>query len=87
VLSQEHAFAKYAGRVFAPGDLRKGWHGNRLDLDAVRLRLPDSSLLQELVTWDSREFDRTRPHTTHFWDWDQPTTPGSAPYRAAEARR
>jgi glycosyltransferase involved in cell wall biosynthesis len=90
VLSQDHALAKYSARTFAPGDLRKGWHANRLGLDAARLRLPDIASLHELAAWDSKDFDRSRPLPVHFWDWDdQPPAPAPAPApaQAAETRR
>lgn len=69
VLSQEQAIAKYAQRVFAPADLQRGWHGNRLGLVPERLRLPKSEVLQRLPAWDSVELDRAQPKTRHFWDW------------------
>jgi len=69
VLSQEHAIRKYASRVFAGRDLEKGWHDNRRNLVAERLRLPDPAVLERLRDWRSVEFDRSRPKALHFWDW------------------
>jgi glycosyltransferase involved in cell wall biosynthesis len=73
VLSQEHAVAKYAGRLFAHRDLEKGWHGNRMDLSAERLRLPDPSRLKQLRDWVSVDLDRSEPKALHYWEW--PATP------------
>ncbi len=48
VLSQRQAIEKYAGRVFAQGDLDRGWHGNRLGLSETDLELPDPGRLHRL---------------------------------------
>lgn len=69
VLSQRQAITKYAQRVFSSGDLQRGWHGNRLGLDAERLRLPAQVSLKRLAAWNSTELDRSDPRATHFWDW------------------
>lgn len=69
VLSQAQAIAKYSQRVFSPGDIERGWHGNRLGLVPERLRLPRSEMLQRLPAWNSVELDRSQPKTRHFWDW------------------
>lgn len=71
VLSQAQAIAKYSRRVFAPADLERGWHGNRLGLVPERLRLPSSDVLQRLRAWDSVELDRSQPKSRHFWDWTE----------------
>ncbi len=69
VLSQAHAIEKYGSRKFADADLDKGWHHNRLGLDAARLRLPDPCELKHLPDSRSVDFDRSEPRTTHYWDW------------------
>jgi glycosyltransferase involved in cell wall biosynthesis len=69
VLSFRHALMKYSGRRFSETDLKKGWHGNRLNLSANKLILPDTDSLKHLPSWDSKEFDRSAPKHTHFWDW------------------
>ena len=69
VLSQAQAIEKYRSRVHSRRDLAKGWFGNRLDLTEEKLRLPDPAALMELEAWDSREFDRSVPHATHYWGW------------------
>jgi glycosyltransferase involved in cell wall biosynthesis len=71
VLSQQQAIEKYAGRIFARGDLEKGWHDNRVNLAAERLRLPSQKLLKRLRDWRSVDFDRSDPKPLHFWDWQQ----------------
>lgn len=69
VLSQRHAVKKYGSRVFSDIDLKKGWHGNRLQLDAKRLTLPKTCYLKKLACWDDVNFDRSNPKQTHYWDW------------------
>lgn len=69
VLSQQQAIAKYSTRVFAQRDMEKGWHGNRLNLGAERLQLPDGSVLLNLPDWESTQLDRSDPKSLHFWDW------------------
>jgi hypothetical protein len=69
VLSQAQAIAKYSRRVFAPADLDRGWHGNRIGLVPERLRLPASERLHRLRAWNSVELDRSQPRSRHFWDW------------------
>jgi hypothetical protein len=68
-LSQAHVIEKYVGRTFARHDLDRGWHHNRVGLDASRLHFPEASLLCTLPRWDSVAFDTTRPHRSHYWDW------------------
>jgi len=69
VLSQQQAVQKYAGRIFSNRDLEKGWHGNRLNLAAERLRLPDPAVLKRLPDWSNVDLARSDPKTLHFWDW------------------
>ena len=69
VLSQQHAVKKYGNREFSDMDLKKGWHGNRLNLDAKRLTLPETRYLKKLPCWDNVNFDRSDPKKTHYWDW------------------
>lgn len=69
VLSQKHAITKYVGRVFGKRDLAKKMHGNRLNLSAENLHLPQRSDLEVLETWDSKDFDRSNPRREHFWKW------------------
>ena len=70
-LGQKHLEVKYLNRTFAPGDRKKGWHGNRVSLKRTDLSLDkiDESCLSFLPSPDSRAFDRSRPYKTHFWQW------------------
>lgn len=68
-LSLDHACEKFLTRRFSETEVKVGMHGNRLDLSRERLKLPDSSFLLDLPQWDSREFDKSRPTKSHFWDW------------------
>ena len=70
-LSQTHVLAKYGTRVFSQRDLHRGWHHNRRELEASQLQFPDTSRLQSLPSWDSVKFDRSQPHTSHYWGWQQ----------------
>lgn len=69
VLSQRQAVRKYADRIFSDRDLERGWHGNRLNLAAERLRLPDPAVLKRLPDWTTVGLDRSEPKALHFWDW------------------
>ena len=69
VLSFNHAVAKYTTRRYAAEDRAKGWHGNRLQLSAERLKLPSPDHLKRLSHWRSREFDRSSPAVRHYWEW------------------
>jgi glycosyltransferase involved in cell wall biosynthesis len=71
MLSNGQGRKKYLGRRFDPDDLSKGWHENRRKITESHLTLPNRSnpFLRELPSPLSREFDTTRPTTTHFWEW------------------
>lgn len=69
VLSHEHAVKKYGSRAFSDADLKKGWHGNRLQLNTERLTLPEPSCLKKLSCWNNVNFDRSDPKKKHYWDW------------------
>lgn len=69
VLSYQHILMKYSGRKFSETDLKKCWHGNRLNLSADNLMLPSTKFLKRLSCWDSKQFDRSAPKRTHFWEW------------------
>lgn len=68
LLSLDHARVKYPTRVFAPGDLAKGWHGNRLRVRADRIAFPPPHRLHALRAPDDKAFDRTVPWRRHFWE-------------------
>ena len=71
-LSYPHFITKYLGRKFSDGgNLSKGWHGNRLNLSGDKLILPGANSLKRLTMWNSKEFDRSAPKETHFWEWQK----------------
>jgi glycosyltransferase involved in cell wall biosynthesis len=68
---QDHAFAKYTGRRFSPFDLARGMHSNRFGQIAESFRFPAVERLCRLANPQSRDFDRSRPTTRHFWQWER----------------
>jgi hypothetical protein len=70
-LSSEHAIRKYVGRRFSEADLKKGWHRKRLNLSPDDLALPSPASLKRLPQSDSKQFDRSDPKMTHFWEWNR----------------
>jgi glycosyltransferase involved in cell wall biosynthesis len=66
---QHHAFNKYAERRFAPEDLARGWHGNRVNQPVERFRFPATDRLCALESAESRMFDSSRPVKHHYWEW------------------
>lgn len=69
-LSEQRAIAKYLNRTFDPGDLAKGWHGNRVTINRENLRVPtESAYLLELESGLSKSFRWDRPTPRHFWEW------------------
>ena len=70
VLSESHAQKKYLNRSFDDLDLQREWHGNRLNFTETNLMLPgESDYLFTLKRYDSKEFSRTKPATSHYWEW------------------
>lgn len=69
VRSQEHAYAKYLQRVYANGDIARGWHRRRTLLTREQLVVPTrSSFLHHLADpWETPRLPT--PVRTHFWDW------------------
>jgi glycosyltransferase involved in cell wall biosynthesis len=66
-LSWSHAIAKRADRTYAPHDLEKGWHFNRLDMRAAR-PISNSAYLKRAEPWDTPLLDASMPSRVHFWD-------------------
>ncbi|MFN9548004.1 MAG: glycosyltransferase [Cyanobacteriota bacterium] len=75
ILSQEHALAKYVGRIFADTDLKRGWHQNRMTITESKIKnffqsysnyCKQIKVLQNPI---SRDFDISSPQKYHFWDW------------------
>ena len=75
-LSADQFRRKYAGRIFPPQELAKGWHANRVNIDTRQIRLPPRNRLKELTSGDLSTLDRSDPWTRHFWEMEQPGPPG-----------
>lgn len=72
-LSQDAARQKYVGRKFAPDELARKWHANRVGITEDDIRLPDRDApgLRQLPADDPKGFDRSLPLTRHWWKWDR----------------
>jgi len=70
-LSREQARQKYLARQYDPEEISRNWHRKRREITESNLTFPNRSnpFLRELPSPLSREFDMTRPTTTHFWEW------------------
>jgi hypothetical protein len=68
-LSQQHAFQKYIDRAYAPEELSRGWHGNRIGFASERFAFPRSSELELLNSVNDRRLSRARPYRKHYWEW------------------
>jgi hypothetical protein len=82
VLGTGHAQSKYLQRTYAPTNLAKGWHKNRLGLGPADLEVThDSPHLRRLPSPDSRAFDRSGPARVHYWDqaWRDGAPPNWVP--------
>jgi hypothetical protein len=66
---QEHASRKYADRRFAAHDIARGWHGSRVEQPVDNFQFPPVDRLCVIETAQSRQFDRSRPMTLHYWQW------------------
>ncbi|MCB0686053.1 MAG: hypothetical protein KDC53_06000, partial [Saprospiraceae bacterium] len=71
VMSEEHARRKYLNRHYDLEDLRKGWHGNRLDFTLDNLKMPANSVFLRMITPNSNmhHLDRSQPAKLHYWAW------------------
>ncbi len=76
-LSEEHARRKYLERRFDEDELRKGWHGDKARATAEGLRFPADDHMRTLSHSSSKAFDRSRPVTKHYWEWDSSESPPS----------
>jgi hypothetical protein len=72
VRDQEHAYQKYTGRKFPADELAIGWHTNRHGQPRQSFTFPPAHALKALSTPDSRDFDRSAPFKTHYWQWPRP---------------
>lgn len=67
-LSKAHAIKKYGHRNYSEGELRKGWHRNRVGVKHERYRAPDQQKLHRLGD-DMLALDYRNPYSEHFWHW------------------
>jgi glycosyltransferase involved in cell wall biosynthesis len=67
VLSQEHAYRKYAARSYSERELARGWHRLRVNQPIGGFRFPPSDTLRKLSAPDDYHLDRSDPWKAHFW--------------------
>ncbi len=68
-LDQAHAGQKYVDRAFSTAELAAGYHANRVGYESDAYRFPPRSMLKRLAHPASRDFDRSDPKTSHYWQW------------------
>ena len=68
-VDQAHAYEKYVDRVFSADELARGLHSNRVGYDREAYRFPSRSTLKTLAYPASRDFDRSDPKKSHYWQW------------------
>lgn len=75
VLSRAAARAKYLPRVFSEEDLARGWHGNRVNIQAEAIdayfdgRLARADRIHSLRDPDDHRYELSHPQIKHFWEW------------------
>jgi len=67
-LGKAHAIKKYGYRKYSEGELRKGWHRNRMNVQHKRYSAPALRKLHQLGD-DLRRLDYSNPYSEHFWRW------------------
>jgi glycosyltransferase involved in cell wall biosynthesis len=65
--NQEHAFAKYISRTFAPDEIARGWHSNRVNQPHASFLFPPPTTLKRLAFPADRHLDRSDPWSRHYW--------------------
>jgi glycosyltransferase involved in cell wall biosynthesis len=72
VLSEEHALAKFTGRLFDPYEVIDGWHLDRLTAKPENLGFPAAGdpRLHVQSNGTRHQFDTSRPRKQHYWKWD-----------------
>ena len=75
--NEEHALRKYTDRRFAPHDLARGWHANRIGQSPDEFRFPSAGRLCRIEAEQSRQFDRRCPMMRHYWQTVRAETAGS----------
>lgn len=76
--SARHAATKYTNRAFAPAELARGWHVNRVGQAPERFAFPAPSALEYLADPNSRQLNTSRPHKLHYWQWPSGRRSGSS---------
>lgn len=72
IRSQQHAWQKYLDRQFAEHDLKRGWHGNRIDLNRKMLTVPESGeSIHVLTSPQATPASLPAPVSHHYWHWKQ----------------
>jgi glycosyltransferase involved in cell wall biosynthesis len=66
--SQAHAREKYVDRAFDPGDLRLGWHAQRIGRWRRQFHFPPAARLKRLAEPDDRALDKSAPWRRHYWN-------------------
>ncbi len=66
--SQAHAWEKYPSRTYAEGDLRLGWHAQRIGRRREQFRFPSASRLRRLPRPEDRNLDKSAPWLKHYWN-------------------
>jgi glycosyltransferase involved in cell wall biosynthesis len=69
--SQDHAFAKYGARTFAPDEIARGWHVNRINQPRASFLFPPVASLKRLAFPAHRGLDRGDPWRMHYWERSQ----------------
>jgi glycosyltransferase involved in cell wall biosynthesis len=65
--NQEHAFTKYCARTFAPDEVARGWHSNRVNRPHTSFLFPPPTTLKRLAFPADRHLDRSDPWSLHYW--------------------
>lgn len=68
--SQEHALAKYAGRVFKQDELARGWHRNRSEKLPETFLFPPRSALEFIEDPSTKLLSLSNPRKRHYWEWE-----------------
>lgn len=68
-VSQNHALEKYARRKFDQNEIARGWHSNRIEIEVEQLIFPPRTQLHRLSRPRSRALARTKPRSSHYWEW------------------
>jgi hypothetical protein len=69
--SQEHAFCKYARRIYPEREVHElHWHRKRIKVPVERFLFPPAAALQRLNSPGSRALSNADPKTNHYWQWE-----------------